>query len=472
MPAICTPDDLSFAEELPTACAGVFVDQSAAASGDGSRGTPFKTVTEALVSADASKPIYLCATALPPGETIALPMGAELSIFGGLECGSWARIGEPSRMVGMPDAPTLTVVGVQSKVRLEDLEIVAQDAIVEGGSSIAVLVANGSVELARCDLRAGDGFAGEDGVPYATQATSGPAGTNGQNGCLGPGVETGGEAGVNTCDGTGVTGGFGGSGTNSSTGGLGSDGENGGGIGGTGQSLSPGTSGADGAEGVEGANGPGGTGIGLLDAGGYLPAAPPASGEPGTAGRGGGGGGGAHNCQAGFAGPGGGGGGAGGCGGGAGNGGAGGGASFALAVAAGIVTLVDCTLTATTGGSGGGGGDGQAGGNGGFGGSPGAIGGANPNVALARSGGYGGSGGRGGRGGGGVGGPSAAIARTDGASVIVDAGTAAALDGGTPSAGGIGANNGQLGLNGETGAPGSVCGELVFDGSPDGACNQ
>lgn len=385
---------------------GVFVSSETGddAAGNGSQERPFKTLGAAL-AAPGGKPIYACAG--PPYEE-ALELSSSSTLFGGLDCATWAYAGTERRsvLVAPPDQIAVRVLGAAAIVRVEDFDITASDVATPGASSIAMLVDAATVSLARVGLSAGNGGGGAS-VPHAeSQAMNGAAGQGGMTGCVSPAIAiAGGAGGSRTCNGIDVSGGDGGEGKFSVAGGTGAKGKpvtEVGGSGGKGEDGSACANGGVGSSGDDGDDGVGAVGMGSLDATGYVGVAG-SPGADGTPGQGGGGGGGGATCN-GNAGPSGGGGGSGGCGGLGGPGGGSGGASIALISLQAAVTLVEVSLRA---GNGGNGGDGQPGQTGGVGGTRGSAGG-----LAACDGGYGASGGDGGAGGGGMGGPSIGIAYT------------------------------------------------------------
>lgn len=462
VPAGC---DLVEGEAVGADC-GVFV--KAGATGDGSQGSPYGTIQDAVDNIKTAKRIYVCGGDTFNG-SVELPGG--VSLYGALDCDGWkfAAANAKPRILGDADVPALAITEAGT-TRIDHLDVESPNAVAVGGSSIAVLVRTTTVTLDHCALIAGDGAKGEDGAPFGAIAQSGGMGMPGSQGCQDSSTHAGGGPGTNpVC--ADQAGGGGGNGQSSGSGGPGGPGDPNlmGGTAGVGQSGSQCTPGGQGDGGMPGNPGLAGSGIGQLEGSDYTPAPAPPAGGPGDPGYGGGGGGGAHRCElTPTAGPGGGGGGAGGCGGAAGRGGLGGGASFALAIVTADVTIVDSALTAGAGGEGGNGGAGQTGGLGGDGGPKGVVNGSNNSGANACAGGPGGAGGRGGAGGGGAGGPSAAIARVDS---VVDRQGNVAVTVGSSGAGGPGGDNEGQGSSGPEGDAGAVCEVLVFDGSASGQCN-
>ncbi len=347
--------------------------------------------------------------------------------------------------------PALKLNTGEGTTLIDSVDVTAPPAVGKGKSSVGVFVVSVTATIRNSRIEAGDGAPGEDGAPIGNMSPA-QAGFPGELGCnANLTIHAPGNGGVNTCDGTVVSGG-----KPSGLGGPGGMGQGQGGTctGGEGASASAG-----------GAAGAAAAAIGILDSTGFGPATAPDAGV-GPFGKGGGGGGGAGVCgdHAGWAGPGGGGGGAGGCGGAGGHGGAGGGGSVAVLAYEGTVSLVDVALLSAGGGKGGDGGNGQLGQ---VGGNPGSFGSANgDSAAVACNGGKGGNGARGGPGAGGHGGPSA---------LILEAGSTITRDGptdgdsvGSGGPAGTGSDNaGTAPLPAENGNIGPVCAKLTL---PSEAC--
>jgi hypothetical protein len=317
-------------------------------------------------------------------------------------------------------------------IEVRDFVIQAASAVMDGGSSIAVVADGATASLVRVDVIAGDGKAGLNGTTPSTDvgpsdpADSAIAGNKGQLACsdMGVGVLIGGVAKDNAhCPNAngGPLGGLGGSGTvangtagdvpaaNSQTA-KGGNGQPNIGmwscIGGDGR-------GGDGSTGGQGTSGMGATGltsIGTLSKQGFQGVGGK-DGDIGLPGQAGGGGGGAKGKVL-CAGASGGSGGAGGCGGFGGLGGKAGGGSFGILNLKATLSFDAVTVTLGMGGKGGDGGDGDGGGAGGKGGSGGAGDPNNPKTLGGCDGGNGGNGGQGGKGGGGRGGHAVGIAYT------------------------------------------------------------
>jgi hypothetical protein len=439
---------------------GVFVSSSAGDDGnEGSKEKPVATLKAAIELAQAAgKPVYACAEELAGG--VEVPAGVE--IYGGLDCkAGWAHVGATTKttIAGGADEIAVRFLGGAMTTRLEDVKVSAADAMAPGGSSVAVIAEEITVELTRCEIAAG---AGKDGAKGETPTDPvGPSDPNdaaikgapGAAACMGlPSGNPGGAGAINLLCNT-SRGGDGGKGTEAS-GDDGIDGKplpdpnpDGAGLGGTGQMASGCKPGEQGANGAIGTSGTGATEIGSIDATGYVGAAS-TDGAPGSPAQGGGGGGGAKGKVA-CNGASGGGGGAGGCGGGGGRAGKPGGSSIALISLNANLLYEDVVLRTVTGGNGGFGGDGQTGGKGGNGGD-GGFGAPDPGgTPDACNGGKGGQGGSGGKGGGGRGGHSIGIAYK-GEAPSTDGATMETGDAGLGGLGVDAAGNGANGVKADT----------------------
>jgi hypothetical protein len=427
-PSACIPRENS--APIDDAC-GVFVSSSLGVDGVGasSKAHPFKTLAAATLAAGkAKKPVYACTETF----TEALTVMSEVAIYGGLDCKKAWVYDETTKsmLTALPDETPLTLTQAATSVRLFDFTVQAADAMLDGGSSIAVIANQVTASFTRCDLIAGNGMTGLAGMmstdsvgPTIDTTDSTIRGNDGKTACPAMGsIQLGGDPKDNPFCPTASGGPLGGSG------GIGeiTVGDNGNApvatvqtaLGGKGQLMVKDTLdcvvdsgfGAGGTNGQAGVDGPGAVGtaaLGALSLSGYTGVA----GQPGDLGKpgqGGGGGGGAKG-KALCAGASGGGGGAGGCGGHGGTGGKAGGASIALVSLGASLSFDTVTLALGLGGAGGDGADGQGGGAGGLGGFAGM---GSGGTSDACDGGKGGKGGKGGYGGGGRGGHAIGIAAT------------------------------------------------------------
>lgn len=453
----CTDSPSQNAEVIRTDCAYFVGGTKANDSNAGGESDPFSTLGAAINAAKTKKArVYLCGSV---AERVDIPAG--VSVFGGFDCTAdeW-KYDATLRAIISPAAPaadaafqsTLRISG-SGKTSIEDVNIEAGAATIAGGSSIAVIVGEGTVDFVRANLKAGDGKNGAAGITPADDIGiddpnhSTIVGNIGIAACMGGSTgNPGGDAKPNPLCSEAV-GGKGGTGKDVMAAEAGDPGlptMSASGIGGAGEDSSDCVPGSPGANGKAGNSGIGASDIGTIGDIGYS-GATGAAGAKGTVGQGGGGGGGAKgksNCNGASGGSG----GSGGC---AGNGGAGGnagGASIGIVSLGGTITFSSVTITTGAGGNGGDGGGGQTGVTGGTGG----IGGAgakNPgSTAYACDGGKGGRGGNGGDGGGGLGGHSVGIAYKKGTTAPgvmgVDIQTGAA------GSGGIGANAAGTGGDG------------------------
>jgi hypothetical protein len=423
----CDPSKTS--KPVADSC-GVFVSPAGDDTNSGTKEKPLKSITAALTK---SATIYACAGASPYTEAVTFDKA--VTLYGALDCSKgWAYdASKKTVLTAAKDAIPLTLASAATGAEVVDFKVIAADAMVSGGSSIAVVADHATAMLTRCDLLAGNAKDGDPGVSGGTPAAQADPGLNGKDaGMLGSSL--GGAGGDNmTCNLLGGAGGNGGPAPN----GNGVDGNAGDsnlggakGNGDTGMGCSAGTQGNNGTAGPSGSVTPG---IGTIDKSGYH-GIDGQAGTDGTNGASGGGGGGSKAVNP-EHGAGGGGGGAGGCAGKHGMGGKAAGSSIALVSFSASVTLTHCALGAGKAGDGGAGGDGQKGQPGGQQGNGGAASG----PAAGCNGGTGGKGGNGGNGSGGLGGHSLGIAAT-GTAPVLDAATKKAIAPGTKGGGGKGGN--------------------------------
>ena len=422
-PATCVPGAGKDPVEDPC---GVFVSSSLGddKAGVGSKGKPYKTLAAAISAAAKSmKPVYACAETFPE----ALIVSEGVGLYGGLDCKqAWKYTGAAkSTLTADADAVPLTLSKTAGNVSLFDFKVQAVDAVISGGSSIAVIADQVTAAFERCDLIAGNGANGTagttptDSVGPTSTFDNAIRGNDGQNACTSMAVTQLGGAGKDNAFCPTANGGpFGGTGGNGEV----TVGDNGNApvataqtaLGGTGQpNIDPSWdcstgAGHTGTKGMSGTDGVGAKELGVITASGYGGVAG-GDGVAGKPGQGGGGGGGAKG-KALCSGASGGSGGAGGCGGHGGSGGTAGGASVALVSLGATLSLDAVTIQLGTGGDGGSGAFGQGGGVGGSGGLAGAGDVTAPPTSSACKGGDGGPGGLGGHGGGGRGGHAIGIA--------------------------------------------------------------
>ena len=450
---------------------GVFVDAAAAPAGNGTKASPFTTLSEAAKSGKGR--IFVCAGIYAEEATVSLSGG--VSIFGGFEAcppsGDWTWSSEKRASIqGPADSPVMKLAMGES--HLEGLDLLAADAVSPGASSVALVADGAAVDLVDVDLLAGLGAAGKSGItppdPPAEGASADAASPT--DACV---MDTimGGKGALTMCADGPSQGGDGGKGGTvpANNGEAGKDGTplpdpnpDGSGLGGTVDALSGNCSpGQPGAEGMNGASGAAGTEKGTLAETGIV-GGDGEDGKLGAPGQGGGGGGGSRagvfcgNPAVQGAGASGGGGGAGGCGGKGGPGGKAGGSSVGILSIGSSFTFSGVVVRTSAGGKGGTGALGQGGAVDGQGAPGGTKAGGTSKTGC--NGGFGGSGGNGGGGGGGRGGHSVGIAFGEGSAPAVETGISFEI--GAAGDGGIGGNTPD-----NDGAPGTA--EALVDfGSP------
>jgi hypothetical protein len=425
---VCPEDPDPANRYIPDEC-GIWVSHSLGDDGnEGIQAAPVQRIAKAIELAQAPsrpKAIYACGEVYE--ESVRLPKG--ISLFGGYDCAApggplkWIYNGYSFRATLAPSPGLVALVFLsgdsEARTIAGDLIPQAADAVVPGGSSIAVVAQEKAKgEGRRLDIIAGNGADGANGEPgaYLNQpANAGISGKDGADACtLAEGA--GGDAVTVECDGNmPSTSGYGGDG-NEVAAGDGADGfpapnpnDLGYGLGGIGETAaSVCTGGAVGVQGIHGAEGSPGMKDGDITNEGYI-GINGADGAPGTQGQGGGGGGaskGSLLCGALHGGAGGGSGGTGGCGGRAGKGGQAGGSSIGIASRSNEFFFWFGSVHVGNGGNGGNGGAGQPGGQIGLPGKGGLNFGGPNGVKAGCAGGAGGPGGNGGSGGGGHGGHS------------------------------------------------------------------
>ena len=428
---------------------GLFVDGDSGsdATGNGTRGNPYATISHALGQVTVmQEDIYVKTLASPLAaytEALTLSMPTGSSLYGGFGA-NWVRdiTGNRTRLAGgstalsfftvdvdtrlsgfdisaaSPVDPVTRVIGVQvfggiATMRIEDNTIIAASAgpgtTVDPASSYGIRVANiNAVEILNNDIASGNGANGLS-PGNSLDGPNGNDGDDGGDGSLTPGGI--GNGGTSNEAPDGFDGGLGGLGTGIGASGSGTFGGNGGFPGGAGGNGAPGSSAGvnDGADATTAGNGFGSLVNNLFR---DSPGQNGTDGDDGNPGNGGGGGGGGVVTLPSLpdintGGGGGGGGGAAGAGGFAGLAGEGGGASIGILLAGINNILVQGNFIAT--GDGGNAGDGGNGGLGGTHGNGGAGGTGFTNAGNGGNGGDGSDGGAGGDGSGGGGGPSFGI---------------------------------------------------------------
>lgn len=424
-PPECSGSPSETPDVIRDECAFFVGGANASDTNEGTEAAPFASLSAALYAAKNAKArVYICGTV---NERVDVAAG--VSIFGGFDCTQkeWAY-DATMRATIAPSAPVADAA-FQSSIRIsgtgttriEDVNIQANAGTFDGGSAIAVIVNDATVDFVRSILTSGDGVAGAKGATPTDDVGPGDPdyaairGSNGQIACMGgPNGNPGGTAVINSLCPESV-GGKGGNGQEAS----GAPGDDGlpsdptYGQGGDGEGAIQCLPGGNGSNGGDGKSGTGAMAKGTLDAAKGFVGTVGNPGEKGAAGQGGGGGGGAKGKPV-FYGASGGSGGAGGCPGNGGLGGGPGGSSIGIVSIGGSLRFSEASIVVGSGATGGNGGDGQLGGVGGNGGTggPGSNCGSGMKTPDACQGGNGGYGGRGGMGGGGRGGHALGVAHT------------------------------------------------------------
>ena len=168
-PPECADSPSQNAEVIRSDCAYFVGGSKANDSNTGGETDPFATLGAAINAAKTKKArVYLCGSV---AERVDIPAG--VSVFGGFDCTAeeWKYDAAQRATISptAPDADTAFQSSVRiagtGKTSLEDINIIAANAEIAGGSSIAVIVSDGTVNFVRTNLTAGDG---KDGAAGAT----------------------------------------------------------------------------------------------------------------------------------------------------------------------------------------------------------------------------------------------------------------------------------------------------------------
>ena len=164
MPAGCDPTTIKGA--VADTC-GVFVSSSKGndGTGKGTKEQPYQTIGKALAKA-GGKPVYACGE----GFTEAVTVSAGVTIYGALGCsGQWFYDAANKTTLTAPaDAVPLTLASTAGGTTIHDFAITAADAMMAGGSSIAVLADGVATSFVRVDITSGKG---QDGAAGTTPTT-------------------------------------------------------------------------------------------------------------------------------------------------------------------------------------------------------------------------------------------------------------------------------------------------------------
>ena len=198
-PPDCSGDPTTDPAIVTDTC-GVFVSTSAAPGGDGKQATPFQTFAEAA----AAKPARVFACAGAYTETMQVLFSGGVEVYGGFsDCGATSWTWSAS-----VQAQIATVAGVPGVVldgganKLENVSVTAPSVpmTMSGGSSIALLVNGGSLEMMNGALTAGDAQDGAAGTTVADDPMlDGAVGTSGAGTCDTGATSPGALGATNTC---------------------------------------------------------------------------------------------------------------------------------------------------------------------------------------------------------------------------------------------------------------------------------
>ena len=214
--ADCVPSGTSAA--VADRCGAFISPDGDDINGDGTRSRPFATLARGLTK---SATLYVCAGATALDEALAVEETATL--FGGLDCKTWIYQAGSKTSWTAPEGHPVATLKSGARLRAEDFSIHAKDAPAlapgeraPGRSSIAVVAETGTrLELARCDVLAGNGGDGAAGEPPVTTGQVAASGGDGEGGCDNDAAEVGAFGAAGVCGGLDVSGGSGGNGARS-----------------------------------------------------------------------------------------------------------------------------------------------------------------------------------------------------------------------------------------------------------------
>jgi hypothetical protein len=161
---------------------GVFVSAGAAPGGTGSQEQPFATFAEAATVKPSR--VFACAGTYTETSQVSFSGGVEVyGGFTGCSAAGWTWSGTMQAQIAtVADKPGVVLGGGAN--RLENVSVTAPAATMSGGSSIAVIVNGGSLEMTNGALAAGDAQDGAVGASLAPDPTlDGATGANGVDAC-------------------------------------------------------------------------------------------------------------------------------------------------------------------------------------------------------------------------------------------------------------------------------------------------
>ena len=140
---------------------GAFVSNatgSDAGPGQGTQASPYASISAALAAHATT--IYVCAGATAYTEAISL--STKVTIYGGLDCSTWAyNASTPTQLTAAAVPVTLTSGATGSAIN--DFEVKAAHATTAGGSAIAIIDNGAAITLTNVSVTAGAGARGTSG---------------------------------------------------------------------------------------------------------------------------------------------------------------------------------------------------------------------------------------------------------------------------------------------------------------------
>lgn len=145
-PPGCIPSEN--VDPIDSTC-GVFVSSSLGndSSGKGTMAAPFATLSKAIeLAASKGKPVYACGEKF---NSEAVSISTDIALYGALDCANkWKyEASKKTELAPSAEGIALSISKDTTSVEVFDFAIASADATQDGGSSIAVLVAQASASL-------------------------------------------------------------------------------------------------------------------------------------------------------------------------------------------------------------------------------------------------------------------------------------------------------------------------------------
>ncbi len=193
----------------PASDCGLFASPTAPAGGDGSKASPYATLHDAVAkAATTGLPVFACGKTF--AENVEVPAGVIL--YGALDCDDgWVWKGTQRTLVAPPAGASAGGSEIAVKLApgtgtlIEDVDVVAPDAVASGVSSVALLADGSTAQLTRCNLVAGNGASGATGAAGSAAGADGASGIDGSDICNGGATNPGSVTPAQTCAGGGTT---------------------------------------------------------------------------------------------------------------------------------------------------------------------------------------------------------------------------------------------------------------------------